>query len=814
MLLILFAGSGCAALIYEVVWFQFLQLVIGSSAISLGVLLGTYMAGLCLGSIALPRVISGRQQPLRVFAMLELGIGVLGLAIRFGMPYASGLYIAGMGYGLSGFLPRTILSAMCLLPPTLLMGASLPAIARSIETTPKGVSWLGFLYGGNIAGAVFGCLLAGFYLLRIHDLAVATYVAAGTNFAVAAIGLMLAWGDHHRPQEDQAGQDTASADRGSPSIYVAIAISGLCALGAEVVWTRLLSFTLGATVYTFSIILAVFLTGLGIGSGIASLLRGPQRARSALGCCQLLLAPAIAWTAWVLADSFPVFSGEPVHFAGVDFGGPWLRFLVDLLRCGWAIFPATFLWGASFPLALAAAARPGQDAGKLAGRIYAANTLGGIAGALAFSLFLIPGWGTQRSEQILIGLSALAGLIVLAPLLLQSGRTALQGEKSKSTAGYSLALGLATVIAIMLVQRLPKVPWEVLAYGRFAKRADVVENAGTPLYVGEGINSSIAISLHEAGVRYFHVAGKVEATTDGVDMRLQRMLGHIPALVHPAPRSVLVVGFGAGVTAGTFTLYPDIRRIVICEIEPLIPPATSRFFGPENYDVLHDPRTQMVYDDARHFILTTGERFDIITSDPIHPWVKGSSTLYSQEYFELVKRHLNPGGFVTQWVPLYQSDAETVKSEIATFFRVFPNGTIWGNDVDGEGYDVVLVGQAAPAKIDLDQIQARLDRPGYGAIVKSLEDVGFKQANDVFAKYAGRGRDLAPWFAGAQINRDLNLRLQYLAGMSVDSDDAGFIYSEMLRYREVPEDLFAGSESRVDAVKRAIELSDTVDPEE
>ena len=177
VLLVLFVGSGCAALIYEVVWLQLLQLVIGSTAVSLGVLLGTFMGGMCLGSLLLPRLVSARRHPLRVYALLELGIGAIGLAVLFGMPHVEQVYTRYAGHGMPGILLRGAVAGVCLLPPTLLMGATLPAIARWVETDPEGVSWLGFFYGGNIAGAVFGCLLAGFYLLRVHDMATATYVA-------------------------------------------------------------------------------------------------------------------------------------------------------------------------------------------------------------------------------------------------------------------------------------------------------------------------------------------------------------------------------------------------------------------------------------------------------------------------------------------------------------------------------------------------------------------------------------------------------------------------------------------------------------
>src|SRR6201986_3473154 len=198
-LLLLFVGSGCAALIYEIVWFQLLQLVIGSSAASLAVLLGTFMGGMCLGSIFVPRLISAREHPLRVYALLEAGTGLFGLAVFFGLPYVQHLYTATIGHGFPGILLRSAASAICLLPPTLLMGATLPAIARWIEATPQAASWWGFFYGGNIAGGVFGCLLAGFYLLRVHDMAFTTYTAVFINAAVGGLALLLARSAEYKP---------------------------------------------------------------------------------------------------------------------------------------------------------------------------------------------------------------------------------------------------------------------------------------------------------------------------------------------------------------------------------------------------------------------------------------------------------------------------------------------------------------------------------------------------------------------------------------------------------------------------------------
>jgi len=793
LLLLLFAGSGCSALIYEIVWYQLLQLVIGSTAVSLAVLLATFMGGLCLGSMALPRILSVRRQhPLRVYALVEMGIGICGILVLFGMPLVDQVYVAAMGHGLPAMLLRAVVAAACLLPPTVLMGASLPAASRWLETTPEGVSWMGLLYGGNTAGAVFGCLLAGFYLLRVHDMATATLVAAAINGAVALISFGMASRTPHQaaaPEQPATPAAEAAPAAGSWPIYVTIALSGACALGAEVVWTRLLGLLLGATVYTFSIILAVFLAGLGMGSGVAAaLVRGMARPRMAIGWCQLLLAGAVAWTAYMLANSLPYWPINPLLSTS-----PWYTFQIDLARAIWAILPAALLWGASFPLALGAVASRGGDAGRMVGGIYAANTAGAIVGALAFSMLLIPAVGTQGCERVLILLSAVSALFALAPL-----------EWPPRMKAGALLLAAATVGAVLLAMSVSGVPSMLIAYGR---RITLSANHSEILYAGEGMNASIAISRWDDGAVQFHVSGKVEASTEPYDMRLQRMLGHMPALLHSKPRSVLVVGFGAGVTAGSFVLHPEVRRIVICEMERMIPPVATRYFGRENNNVLHDPRVEMVYDDARHYVLTTQEKFDVITSDPIHPWVKGSATLYSKEYFELVKQHLNPGGIVTQWVPLYESDLSTVKSELATFFDVFPNGTIWGNDTAGGGYDTVLLGQAEATRIDVDQLQEKLERPDQARVAASMREVGFGSAIALLSTYAGQGPDLRSWLVDAEINLDGNLRLQYLAGLALNNSMEGAIYSQMLTYRRYPENLFVVSDRLRPALRAALEGS-------
>ena len=789
-LFLLFIGSGCAALIYEIVWFQLLQLIIGSSSISLGILLGTFMGGMCLGSLLLSRMISARQHPLRVYAALELGIGVLGLLILVAMPLVGGIYTAWGGEGMFGIIFRAVVAGFCLLPPTMLMGATLPAISRWVKSTPDGVAWLGFFYGGNIAGGVIGCVLAGFYLLRMFDVATATFVGVAFNLVVALIAYVLA-GKTAYEADVVTKAPAGSAPAGGRAVYVTIALSGLTALSAEVIWTRLLSLHFGATVYTFALILAVFLVGLGIGSTIgATLARDIVSPKRALGWCQLLLCAAIAWAAYELTESLPYWPINP-YIATT----PWFTLQLDLVRCLWVVLPGAILWGASFPLALAAVVTQEQDAARVAGGVYAANTVGAIAGSLITSFILIPWIGTSHAEQVIIIVSALSALIMIEPSF-SSGSARLQpsgAEKPGWNATATVVLAVAMISAGLLARSVHPLPGLLVAYGRYA--ATRIGQANI-IYVGEGLNASVAVSELSNGVRNYHNAGKVQASSEPQDMRLQRMLGHLTTLIPPQARKVLVIGCGAGVTAGAVSVDPVVEHETIAEIEPLVPRVVSTYFAEHNFDVIRNPKVHVRIDDARHFVETTREKFDAITSDPLDPWVKGAAMLYTVEFFQMAKDHLNEGGVVTLFVQLYESNMEAVKSEIGTFLEVFPNGVVWGNTNEGKGYDLVLLGQKGTTKIDVDAIQAKLNRPEYAPMAKSLREIGMNSAIDLFSTYAGRKPDLEPWLRDAVLNRDKNLRLQYLAGLGLNLYQADVIYADMLRHvNTIPEDLFIGSDA-------------------
>jgi spermidine synthase len=772
VLRVLFLASGCAALIYEIVWFHLLRLVIGASALSVGLVLAAFMGGMFLGSLLFSRLVSRHRNPLRVYAFLELGVGLFGLLMPVLLPAVRFIYVGLVGYGPLGIALRGVIAAVLLLPPTALMGATLPAVARRYAHGRRGMSGLASLYAANTAGAVLGCLLSGFYLLAVWDVWVATLVAVAINVLVGLSALRLARGAPVGvdPSVLPPSRPVGARLWESRAVYLAVGLSGLTALGAQVVWTRLLTLLFGATVYAFSIILAVFLAGLGIGSAWASsLLRRGQNAARALAWSQLGVIPSALLSAYLLAVVLPLTSPSSNTPIGA-------LHAFHVLRAVAVVLPGAVLWGMSFPLALAAAARTsGGDTGRSSGLVYAANTAGAIVGALAVSFWIIPSFGTRAAQQTLVVVSALSGAALLFAIGKASGALG-----AKDAGGWRLPVAWALAAGLLATAVLPGPSDAFLAHGRYIWWMDARDRYP---YVSEGAASTVAVHVAPDGYRNFHVSGRVEATNNPNDMRLQVMLGHLSALAHPQPESVLVVGLGAGVTAGALAQHPEVKRLVICEIEPRVVGAASTF-AVENHGVLTDPKVQVVFDDARHFLATTREKFDVITSDPIHPWVRGNSVLFSREYYQVVQARLKPGGIATQWVPLYETTEEAIQMQMKTFMDAFPDGTVWNSAANGRGYDVVMLGRTAPLRMDLGEIQARLDRTP--AIAMALRDVRMGSALDLLATYGTGARDMAAWFAKTPLNRDFSLKLEYISGMALNAREADSIYAHMTAERTYP----------------------------
>jgi spermidine synthase len=799
ILRLIFVGSGCAALIYEVVWLHLLRLVLGASALSVGIVLASFMGGMFLGSLLFARYVRDQYHPLRVYALLELGIGVFGLLMPIILPAVRYIYVGLFGYGAMGIALRAVIATVLLIPPTALMGATLPALARRYSSGRRGMSGLAGLYAANIIGAVLGSLLSAFYLLAVWDVWVATFAAVAINLLIGAYAFRLG-GVIPR---HMVGGTTRAAPEPKPAptrieqdvlrvVFVCTALSGFTALGAQVIWTRLLTLLFGATVYAFAIILAVFLGGMGIGSALAAyLLRRGQNALRGFAWSQLLLVPTLFVGGIILARVLPFASLQSYAWMPVA-----AREGTHVLHAMAVVLPSAVLWGMSFPFALAAAGRSHSDTGRSSGNVYAANTIGAIAGSLAISFWAIPQFGTRWSAQLLaVGASLSAALLFWAA---NSSVRAEVTEGRRRPAARLLSPALVLAAGFAAAAFLPGLSRVFLAHGRYIFWVDPRDKYP---YVSEGAASTVAVHIAPDGYRHFHVSGRVEASNNPNDLRTERLIGHLSAIPHPKPESVLVVGLGAGVTAGTLALYPEVKRIVICEIEPRVVGAARRF-ATENYNVLSDPRVQIVFDDARHFLATTREKFDIITSDPIHPWVRGNSILFSREYYAIVKSRLKPGGIATQWVPLYETNELAIRVQLHTFMDAFPNGTVWDTITGGRGYDVVLVGGLEPLHIDLPTTDRRMFSTP--RMAESFKQVRITSVIDLLSCYGASGRDMRSWLEGAPINRDFSLKLEYISGLAMDKKEADSIYAHMVAGRTFPADSFTGPPEQIEELRRRI----------
>lgn len=801
LILAMFFGSGCAALIYEVIWLHLLRLVIGASTTSLGILLACFMGGMCIGSLLLPKLVSPKRHPFRVYAAIEASIGVIGLALVYLSTQVHEVYRWLGHHDMAGPAAKIIIAVTCLLPPTILMGATLPAIARWVRAGAKGAERLGLYYGMNIIGAVCGCLLVGFYLLQYYDVLVATYVAVSINFLIAIVAWTASYkvpgpeeSTEHEPVSDQADDTTAAGITPSPLVLVCLvaALSGCAALGSEVVWTRLLSLILGGTVYTFAIILAVFLAGLGLGGAWGAAIAGRSRRPMAwLGACQFfsVLAVAHASTHFNMDTSYTphLWMMMATHLSGR---------LEDVLQCVWVVAPAALCWGASFPLVIAAGLRPGKDTGKTVGLLAGVNTFGAIVGALAVTFWTIPFLGTQVTQLAIASLAILSAALALSYETVRWVRVTSSAWSIKPWFRYP-GLQMAFIMLIVVVffahslYRIPPVSSQLLAHGKH--RAEYT-HVGTVLYRSEGVHSPVVVKKQVTAngieLTSLHISGKLVASTELVEMRLERMLGMIPLVMHDNPRSVLVIGLGAGITAGSFVVDPRVEKITICEIEPRVYDAAKNYFAEANEHVLSDPRTTVVYDDARHFLATTDQKFDIIASDPIHPWVHGAATLYSEEFYEQCHDRLNPGGIVSHWLPLNSMNTAAVKSETATFFNAFPQVTIWQTGDFVNQRHLIICGSTEPKTIDLPRVYERIE--SNARFMQALAGLKLDSVADLLSLYTTRKGDLDPWLTDAQINRDWAMRLEYLAGQAYDQLHAEEIYKQILKYHHFPEGLYQG----------------------
>ncbi|HUE85288.1 MAG TPA: fused MFS/spermidine synthase [Vicinamibacterales bacterium] len=712
ILLLLFFGSGVCGLIYQVLWLRLLALVFGVTVYAASTVLAAFMAGLATGSVIADRVVARVRRPLVVFGVAEILIGVSALITPVALDAATGLY-ARLYPLTGGSLPvltaaRLLTGFVVLLVPTILMGMTLPVLSAS--TLVRGSSFgrrVSALYAVNTAGAVTGAVLTGFYLIGAIGMQNSFLLGASINVAVGVVALVLAGRvDEMAPAASTLPETLSSRARPSwtpspPVIAAVVGISGLVALALEIVWFRTLVQYLTATTYAFTTMLATVLAGIAIGGGLAArLLRTPRDWAAALSLIQM------AASLLVLASA--IFLGR-TYEAGWRTGGEWQASAA-------AILPVAVLMGLAFPIALhLATAAERRDApavlARRVGRLYAVNVVGAILGALLGGFLLLPLLGARRA------------LIVMGALYGASALLLVWGHPARPR-----LLGVAGVSAVAFGFLAVEVPDPFAAASARRHGQDLRE-----FWREEGVQT--AVSVHASQFRRsLYMDGLHQANDTPEMVRLHRIIGHLPMVLHPAPHEALVIGLGGGATPGAVSQYPG-TSVQVVELSESVRKAAS-FFAHVNYDVLNQPNVRIRVDDGRNFLTLSGETFDVITADIIQPVHAGAGNLYSREYFSLVRDALEDNGLALQWIG--HREPSQYALIMRTFLDVFPHATLW---FDGN----LMLGSIHPLHLDPATIRLKRANP---VIAQALDDVGLTSW-DVLASWYTAGPDAMRQFVGA-----------------------------------------------------------------
>ncbi len=658
LLLACFALSGLAALIYQTAWTQQFALVFGASELAVATVLAAYMAGLMAGAAIAGRLVVRIRRPVLLYALLELGIALSALAVPAALKLATRLQVALIG-GVevppeAGSLTSALFylgaSFLILLVPTALMGATLPLLARyavhrDAEVGPR----VGLLYTANTVGAAAGTLFAAFLLLPRLGLAGTVLVAVAANVLVFVLAAILARG-HDAGDVSTTDVAPASSDESRPVaawILPLILISGFVSFTWEVLWTRILSHLLGGSIYAFGTMLATFLAGIALGSAVASRWATDSRqAGRGFTAAQIGIAVS-SFAAFALVDRLPNLAG--------DLAGSGGAFTYSAPLAAATLLPGALFIGATFPFAVRMVTPGAAQAGPASARVYAWNTLGAIAGAVATGFVLLPSLRIAGTAALAIAVSL--ALALAAALLARPRQPALA------------LVALAGLVVLALAP--PQTPWQVLRYSPLTGK----QAAGELAFYGVG--RSATVLLTDEGLEW-------RLTTDGLPeagierrgaragrFAMAQWLARLPQVARPEMKSALIVGLGAGLTLEAVP--SEVEEIDVVELEPEVVLANRSKADERRGDPLADPRLRLHVNDARSALLLTEKRFDAIMSQPSHPWTAGASHLFTREFFQLVRQRLQPSGVFTQWIGLQFVDAELLRSLMATLVDVFPH---------------------------------------------------------------------------------------------------------------------------------------------
>jgi len=739
-ILLCFFASGMSGLVYQVIWVRELVLVFGATTFAVSTVLTAFMGGLALGSYYFGRRSETVARPLRLYGLLEIGIGVYGLAVPLIFATLPLVYHSLLGrlqlpfFSLS--IVRFVFATLVLIVPTALMGATLPVLASFYSRDAARIGFrVGSLYALNTFGAVLGAGATGFVLIPTLGMNAATATAASINILLGLVALAISRKAEAAPlinatldlADGPVGHKRARSSEngiGPRQVTVVVAgfaVSGFVALAYEVIWSRVLALIIGSSVYAFSIMLTTFLIGLAAGATLAS--RLADRIRRPVLMFGIIEA-GIGITSLIGAY---LFNDLPYVFVQlyrwVDSTAFGLLLFARFLIAALVMIIPTFLLGALFPLVvrIVSNGKQARTTGRTVGDAYAANTIGAIAGSFASGFVLIPWLGLLGSMRLCVALNfAVAGVAFVV-----SGN-GLKRPRRRLATNTAAPLGVAASALLILAVVLIEPPWdpEVMssAVYRYApsltdkSRQDLFDflkrGQGETLFYKEGITATVAVQ-RQSGGRVLKVNGKPEASTAG-DMPTQILIGALPLLVRDRTDDVLLIGLGSGVTLGSVEQFP-VKRVTCVELEPAVIEASRQFEDVNNHP-LDDPRLRMVSNDGRNFIYTTDQKFDVIVSEPSNPWVTGVANLFTLEYFKRGAERLKDDGLFSQWLQIYEMAPEDVRTLIATFRAAFPQVYLFRG---AEG-DLMLLGSKSERRVNLAVLQSHFDEPKVGADLKRI----------------------------------------------------------------------------------------------
>jgi spermidine synthase len=659
--------------------------------------LAAFMGGLALGSRYFGQLADRVSNPVRLYGILEIGIGVYCLAAPFLLSLAREIYLSVFAPLTGNYPLRTFFQFMLafsvLIIPTTLMGGTLPAVCRAlVRDSHVAGKTVGTLYGINTTGAALGAFAVGYSLLPLVGVKTTNYLGVAANLVAGAVAWFFFAEETAGPRTERNSKNAAFPAPALPEKFLlwSLAVSGAVGMMYQIVWVRALVLVIGSSTYAFSAILVTFLLGIALGGIFFGRLRSPVGYRFFAG-----LQFGIAVSALLLIPLFDLLPGVFLHlFKGFENSFLYIHFIQFLVVTTVVLVP-TILMGMNFPCLTGLLTREVRNFGGDLGRYYACNTVGAIAGTLLAGFLFIPFVGSQKTLVLGIGMNIAVGFAVLA---------CAYPARKKAVALLSMAVLLPALF-------FPSWDRRAMASGVFyiGKGPETLEELLSEriqeiLYFKEGISSTIAVGRFHTGVVALLVNGKVDASNHVDDMEAQANLANIPLLLHPDPKMVTIIGLGIGVTAGTASLYTQPVQIDVIELEPAVADA-SRHFIEENHRVLEDPRVRLHFDDGRSFLAAAEETYDVIISEPSNPWMAGVANLFTREFFANVREGLSPGGIFCQWLQGYSIAPEELKLVARTFLTVFPSATLWQA---AEG-DFLLLGRKGKSRrTDSESVLGRL----------------------------------------------------------------------------------------------------------